>query len=339
MKKTINIMETTLQQPINSGFTASATAEDVIKGIDLTGKVAIVTGGYSGIGLETARVLQAAGAMVIIPARDIEKAKRNLAGLAVELEQMDLFDTAAIDTFAEKFSASGRPLHLLVNSAGIMAAPLVRDARGYESQFATNHLGHFQLALRLWPELLKAKGARVISVSSWGHRLSPVVFEDINFEHRAYDRMAAYGQSKTANVLFAVKLDELGKDQHIRAFALHPGSIVSTDLSRNFSEDELRSFGVIDEQGKPVLNPDKQQKTIAQGAATSVWFATSPQLDGMGGVYGENCDISPLVRPGDSVELKAGFRPVGVMPYAVDPDAAKRLWTLSEQLTGVTFNH
>jgi len=331
-------MEKTPQQSIQTGFSASSTAEEVIKGIDLTGKVAIITGGYSGIGLETARVLQAAGATVIIPARDMEKAKRNLKGINVELEQLDLFNPVSIDAFADRFLASGRPLHLMVNSAGIMATPLVRDARGYESQFATNHLGHFQLTARLWPALQKAVGARVISVSSWGHRLSPVVFDDINFEHREYERMAAYGQSKTANVLFAVKLDELGKGQHIRAFALHPGSIVSTDLSRNFSEAELRSFGVIDEQGKPVLNPDKQQKTIAQGAATSVWFATSLQLAGMGGVYGENCNISPLVQPGESVELKAGFRPVGVMPYAVDPDAAQRLWTLSEQLTGITFN-
>lgn len=331
-------MKNTHQQPIPSGFTASSTAEEVIKGIDLTGKVAIVTGGYSGIGLETARVLQAAGASVIIPARDLEKAKRNLAGIAVELEQLDLFDPASIDTFAARFITSGRALHILVNSAGIMASPLVRDARGYESQFATNHLGHFQLTARLWPALQKANGARVVSVSSWGHRLSPVIFEDVNFEHREYDRMSAYGQSKTANVLFAVQLDELGKEEGIRAFALHPGTIVSTDLSRNFSEDELRSFGVIDEQGNPVLNPVKQQKTIAQGAATSVWFATSPQLDGMGGVYGENSDISPLVQPGDSVELKAGFRPIGVMPYAVDPESARKLWTLSEQLTGITLN-
>jgi NAD(P)-dependent dehydrogenase (short-subunit alcohol dehydrogenase family) len=331
-------MENTPQQGINSGFSAASTAEEVIKNIDLTGKVAIVTGGYSGIGLETARVLRAAGATVIIPARDMKKAERNTAGLEVELEQLDLFDPTSIDTFAAKFIASGRPLHILINSAGIMASPLVRDSRGYESQFATNHLGHFQLTARLWPALQKANGARVVAVSSWGHRLSPIVFEDVNYEHRDYNRMTAYGQSKTANVLFAVQLDQLGKDQDIRGFAVHPGTIVSTDLSRNFSAEDLRSFGVIDEEGQPVLDPDNQLKTVEQGAATSIWFATNPQLNGMGGVYGENCDISPLVNPNQSIEMKPGYRPVGVLPYAVDPDAAQRLWQLSEELTGVTFN-
>ena len=330
-------MKTTPQKPIESGFGASSTAESVIKGIDLTGKVIIVTGGYSGIGLETTRVLEAAGATVIVPARDLDKARRNLIGIAVELEYIDLFNPASIDEFAEKFLTSGRPLHILINSAGIMANPLTRDLRGYESQFATNHLGHFQLAARLMPALIKAQGARVISVSSWGHRLSEVVFDDVNFEHREYDRMKAYGQSKTANILFAVRLDELAKAKGIRAFALHPGSISGTDLSRNFSEDELRSFGVIDEKGKPVINPENQQKNIAQGAATSVWFATSPQLNDMGGVYGENCDISPLVQPGESIELKPGYRPVGVMPYAVNNEFANRLWALSEKLTGVKF--
>jgi len=330
-------MKTTPQQPIGSGFGAATTASEIINGIDLTGKVVIITGGYSGIGLETTRVLAAAGATVIVPARDINKAGQNLAGLNVELETMDLFDPASVDAFAERFIASVRPLHLLINNAGIMASPLVRDARGYESQFVTNHLGHFQLTARLWPALVKAAGARVISVSSWGHRLSPLVFDDVNFERREYDRMSAYGQSKTANVLFSVELDELGKAFGVRSFALHPGSIVSTDLSRNFSDDELKAFGVIDEDGKPVLNPEKQQKTIPQGAATTVWCAISPQLDDMGGVYCENCDISPLVKPGDSVELKAGFRPIRVMPYAVDPTAARQLWTLSEQLTGINF--
>lgn len=330
-------MKTTPQQSIGSGFGAVSTAEDIIKGIDLTGKIAIVTGGYSGIGLETTRVLLAAGATVIVPARDINKAKQNLAGLNVETEIMDLFNPETIDAFAARFIESGRPLHILINSAGVMASPLIRDARGYESQFATNHLGHFQLTARLWPALVKANGARVVSVSSWGHRLSPVIFDDINFEYRDYDKMSAYGQSKTANVLFAVELDALGQNHGVRSFALHPGTIVSTDLSRNFSQDELQSFGVIDENGEPVLNPDKQQKTIAQGAATSIWCAVSTQLDEMGGVYCENCDISPLVKPGESVELKAGFRPVGVMPYAVDKDAAKQLWTLSKKLTGVNF--
>ena len=173
----------TLQQPIGCGFGAASTAGDVIKGIDLSGRVAIVTGGYSGIGLETTRAMCSAGAKVIVPARDYDKAATALEGLdGVEVEAMDLLGPASIDAFAERFLASGQPLHILVNSAGIMACPLARDARGYESQFVTNRLGHFQLVTRLWPALRQANGARVVSVSSWGHRRSPVVFEAPNFE-------------------------------------------------------------------------------------------------------------------------------------------------------------
>ena len=331
-------METNLQQTINSGFTAASTAEEVIKGIDLSGKVVIVTGGYSGIGLETTRVLRNAGAKVIVPARDLEKATIALKTMPdAEIMPMDLMDPASVDAFAEQFLAKGLSLHILVNSAGIMAIPLTRDARGYEAQFATNHLGHFQLTARLWPALVKADGARVISVSSWGHRQSPVIFEDPNFNHRPYDRMSAYGQSKTANILFALELDARGKQYGIRAFAVHPGGIVSTDLKRYFSEEELRTFGVIDEQGDVILDPERQLKTVEQGASTSVWCAASPQLDSLGGVYCENNTISPLVSGEPNIQV--GSRPMGVMSYAVDPDAAKRLWTLSEQLTGATFNY
>jgi len=202
----------TQQTPFGSGFGASTTASEIIHGCDLSGKIAIVTGGYSGLGLETVRVLRSAGAKVIVPARDHDKASKTLKGLdGVEIEVMDLLDPASIDAFAGKFLASARPLHILVNNAGIMACPLARDERGYESQFATNHLGHFQLVTRLWTALRQANGARVISVSSMGHRYSPVVFEDPNFERRAYDRWAAYGQSKTANILFALALDKRGK--------------------------------------------------------------------------------------------------------------------------------
>ncbi|PZM13707.1 oxidoreductase [Rhizobium tubonense] len=324
----------TLQQPLGSGFNAASTAEDVIDGIDLTGKFAIVTGGYSGLGRETARVLRSAGATVIVPARDRERAARALQGIDVEVETMDLLDPASIDAFAERFLATGRPLHMLVNSAGIMACPLARDARGYESQFATNHLGHFQLVSRLWPALLKANGARVVSVSSWGHHYSPVIFDDPNFERRDYDRWAGYGQSKTANILFALALDHRGKSEGVRAFSVHPGSIVGTGLEKHLSTEELRKAGVIDENGKPILDPSRNLKTIPQGAATSVWCATSPQLDGIGGVYCENVDIASL----EPLDQKTGWkigdatRRSGVMSYAVDPDAAERLWRLSETL-------
>jgi NAD(P)-dependent dehydrogenase (short-subunit alcohol dehydrogenase family) len=332
---------TSLQKPIDSGFSAASTASDVIKGLSLTGKVAIVTGGYSGIGLETVRALHAAGATVIVPARDIVRAAEALKGLeGVRIEAMDLIDPASINSFAARFLVSGDALHILVNSAGIMACPLARDTRGYESQFATNHLGHFQLVARLWSALRRANGARVVSVSSWGHRYSPVVFEDPNFEHRDYDRWAAYGQSKTANVLFAVALDERGKADGVRAFSLHPGTIVGTGLDKHVTEEELRAAGVIGENGKPILDPAKNMKTVEQGAATSVWCATSRQLDGIGGVYCENSNIAPLLSKEDEARRtspaigKTGTLSLGVMPYAVDPDSAARLWNMSEQLLG-----
>jgi NAD(P)-dependent dehydrogenase (short-subunit alcohol dehydrogenase family) len=332
----------TLQEPIGSGFGAASTTADVITGIDLTGRTAIVTGGYAGLGLETTRTLASAGAKVIVPARDHQKAITALNGIeGVEIEAMDLLDPASIDAFAEKFLAAGRPLHILVNSAGIMACPLKRDARGYETQFATNHLGHFQLVTRLWPALRQANGARVVSVSSWGHRYSPVVFEDPNFERRDYDRFSAYGQSKTANILFALALDERGKAEGVRAFSLHPGSIVGTDLKRYLSAEELQKAGVIDENGKSIIDPAKNLKTIEQGAATSVWCATSPQLDGIGGVYCENCEVARPVPAEGVLQWKLGdsTRMVGVMPYAVDPEAAARLWTMSEQLISVGGQH
>ena len=323
----------TLQKPIGSGYGAASTAADVIKGIDLSGKIAIITGGHSGIGVETVRAIRSAGARVIVPTRDRDKAVRALDGIDVEIEAMDLLDPASIDAFAERFLASGQPLHMLVNSAGIGGAPLTRDSRGYESHFATNHLGHFQLAMRLWPALRKANGARVVAVSAWAHSRAPMVFEDINFEHRDYVPWMAYGQSKTANILFALAMDERGKAHGVRALSLHPGSIV-TGLSKYVSRDLLCAAGVVDGDGNPIIDPAKNLKTVEQGAATSVWCATSPQLDGIGGVYCQNCDIAPLVT--DTLAANPiGSMALGVMPHAVDPHAADRLWRLSEQLLGL----
>jgi NAD(P)-dependent dehydrogenase (short-subunit alcohol dehydrogenase family) len=318
----------THQAPLNSGFGPATTAAEVISGHDLSGKVAIVTGGYAGLGLETVRALASAGATVIVPARDLDRAHQALMEVrGTRLEPLDLMDPVAIDAFAERFLASGQSLHILVNNAGIMANPLTRDRRGYESQFSTNHLGHFHLTMRLWPALQRAQGARVVSVSSRGHRIAGVSFEDPNFERRTYDPWIAYGQSKTANVLFALKLDALGEEHDVRAFSVHPGAIL-TGLSKHMSQEQLRAQGAIDDQGRPISDPARGMKSVEQGAATSVWCAMDRQLDGIGGVYCEDCDVAVAVR--EDFE-----KPYGVRPWAINPEFADRLWSMSEQLTGI----
>jgi NAD(P)-dependent dehydrogenase (short-subunit alcohol dehydrogenase family) len=309
----------TTQHPIPSGFGAETTAREALGDRRLDGTLAIVTGGYAGIGLETTRVLAAAGATVIVPARSPDKARTALADIAnVELEHLDLAEPSTIDAFARRFLASNRPLHFLINNAGIMAAPLSRDSRGFESQLATNHLGHFQLAARLWPALVRANGARVIALSSRGHARSGIDFDDPHFERRAYDKWIAYGQSKTANALFAFALDARGKHHAIRAFAVHPGAVF-TDLMRYMPDAEQEAV---------IANARRvgTTKTAEQGAATTIWAATSPQLDNNGGLYCEDCDIA-LAVPADHPGVN------GVRPWATDPEAAERLWTLSEQWT------
>lgn len=330
----------TTQQPIGSGFSAFSTTADVIAGIDLTGKHVIVTGGYAGLGRETARVLAAAGADVLVPVRDRAKAERNLAGIAgVRVAAMDLLDPASIARFAADFLAEGTALDLLVNSAGVMAIPeLSRDGRGYEQQFSTNHLGHFQLTTALLPALRRAGaagGARVVSVSSWGHRMSPVVFDDIHYQHRPYDRWTAYGQSKTANALFAVALDARERGNGIRAFAVHPGGI-RTDLARHLDAATVAIFDIRDADGNPITDPKRDIKTVEQGAATQVWAATSPKLAGLGGVYCEDVEVAGIVPPGERSgwDLNDLGRYRGVMPHAIDGDDAARLWRASEAMLG-----
>jgi NAD(P)-dependent dehydrogenase (short-subunit alcohol dehydrogenase family) len=320
-----------LQKPIGSGFNATSTTNDVIKGIDLTGKIAIVTGGNTGIGLETVKTLAAAGATVIVPARDVEKAKKNLAGIAnVELEPMDLMNPNSIDAFAEKFLASGRPLHLLIHNAGIMWVPLRRDSRGIESQLATNYLAQFQLTARVWPALIQANGARVINVSSDGHRFASFDFEDPNFHHRDYETLQGYGQSKTASNLFALELDHRGKAFNVRAYSLHPGSINGTELGREAPIALFQQMGFCDAAGNILPEVAASLKTIPQGAATTVWCATSPLLNDLGGVYCEDADIAELSHDPSL--------PGGVQPYSLDEANAKRLWEVSEKWTGIEFH-
>ncbi|WP_335976584.1 MULTISPECIES: SDR family NAD(P)-dependent oxidoreductase [Streptomycetaceae] len=315
---------TTPQQPIASGFGAESTAAEVLRGIDLTGKLAVVTGGYSGLGLETTRALAAAGAHVVVPARRPDTAREALAGIdGVELDELDLADLGSVEKFAERFLATGRDIHLTINSAAVMACPETRVGPGWEAQFATNHLGHHALVNRLWPAIERGRG-RVVSVSSAGHHYSPIRWDDLHFDQGHYDKWEAYGQAKTANALFARHLDTLARDRGVRAFSLHPGGIL-TPLQRHLPRQEMVDRGWIDADGNP-LNP-AGFKTPEQGAATQVFAATSPQLDGKGGVYLEDCDIAAPAVPG-------GPR-TGVKDYAADPEQAARLWALSAELTGV----
>lgn len=342
---TQNNYQGNLQKSVNSGFNAASTSTEVIEGINLNGKTAIVTGGYAGIGLETVKALASGGATVIVPARNVEKASKNLEGIPnVELERMDLMDPASIDSFTEKFLLSGRPLHLLINNAGIMWVPLQRDSRGYESQLSTNHLGHFQLTARLWKALVDANGARVINVSSWGHHFSMFNFEDPNFENREYQTLLGYGQSKTANILFSLELDNRGKSFGVRSYSLHPGAIVETDLKRHLTSEELSGLGVYDKYGNVIRDASKGLKTLAQGASTTVWAATSDKLNEIGGVYCENTDIAEIDKIANenhehfSERMNDIEKLSGVAAYALDEATAKRLWTISEKLTGVEFN-
>ncbi|WP_406826349.1 SDR family NAD(P)-dependent oxidoreductase [Pedobacter sp. KACC 23697] len=327
-----------LQQPLGSGFSASSTATEVIAGIDLKGKTAIVTGGNAGIGLETTKILAAAGATVIVPARNIEKARKNLEGVSnVEIEAMDLAKPETIDAFAEKFLATGRPLHILINNAGMMWVPLQRDNRGFESQLSTNYFGQFQLVAILWPALKNANGARVVNVSSLGHHIAAFNFDDPNFEHREYQTLLGYGQSKTASNLFSLELDQRAKAHQVRAYSLHPGSIAGTELARDADIELFKQMGFFDESGNIRPKILASLKTIPQGAATSVWVATSPLLDQIGGVYCEDADIAELLSDDPSIQTSAKLHQSGVMDYSLDESNAKKLWALTEKMTGIKF--
>lgn len=220
-----------------------------------------------------------------------------------------------------------------------MACPFAQDSRGFEHQFATNHFGHFQLTARLWPSLKKANGARVVNLSSYAHFFSPIVFDDIHFNHRKYENFQSYGQSKTANILFTILLEELGKKDNIHSFAVHPGGIISTNLGRYGGEEGVlrrKAMGFIDDEGKPIINPFQQKKTVEQGASTQVWCATSPLLEGKGGVYCENNNITYLHPPLQQGADEKGF--FGVCPYAINIDSAKKLWEVTENALGIQFN-
>ncbi|GGU42278.1 SDR family NAD(P)-dependent oxidoreductase [Streptomyces coeruleorubidus] len=319
-------MTSTDQQPLGSPFSATSTCEDVLAGLDLSEKTAVVTGGYSGLGLETTRALAAAGAQVIVPARRPGIARAALAEVeGCEVMPMDLADLDSVREAAAHISGTRTRLDLLMAVAGVMATPERRVGPGWEGQLATNHFGHFTLACELYPLLAAAGEARVVVNSSAGHALTDIRWHDPHFR-AGYDKWLAYGQAKTANTLFTVHLDALGRNDGVRAFALHPGKII-TGLQREMTLQEQIDRGWVDEHGD-VVGADF--KTPSQGAATGLWAATSSLLDGRGGLYLEDCDVAYVSAP------DAPMDDGGVREYAVNPDAAARLWDLSVAATGAT---
>ena len=313
-----------------TSFGKETTADDVLEGIDLTGKFILVTGASGGIGAETARALAAAGASVTLAARNVSKAegvaveiRTSTGNPAVDVLELVLDQPDRVREAAKVYLAGHDKLHLLINNAGVMACPLERTAAGWEMQFATNHLGHFLFTCLLAPILRAAAPARIVNVSSAGHRFSGIVFDDIHYEKRPYDKWEAYGQSKTANVLFSVELDRrLGADG-VHAYAIHPGMIM-TELARHMSQDDLKELGRRRPAGAKL-----EVKSIPAGAATSVYAATAPELEGRGGLYLEDCDVAGQKTPGSEI---------GVSEYALDPELARRLWTVSEQTLGESFD-
>jgi len=311
-----------------SKFGARSTASEVIANHDLRGREAIVTGGASGIGIETVRTLASAGARVVIATRDRSKGeavaetlRRETGKDAIEFTMLDLGSLKSVRAFVAQFLARERPLHLLINNAGIMATPLAYTEDGFESQFGTNHIGHFALTVGLLPALKAARKARVVELTSIGHRRSDVIFDDLNFRTRPYERWSAYGQSKTANSLFAVELTRRWAGDGIVANAVHPGGIMS-GLQKFVPREEQLAMGWIDEAG----NVNSRFKTPAQGAATSIYAAVAPELEGNSGHYLEDCGIA---KPWTSEEPFSG-----VMPYALDPEHARQLWKVSEEAIG-----
>jgi NAD(P)-dependent dehydrogenase (short-subunit alcohol dehydrogenase family) len=317
---------------LGTPFSASSAASDVLDGLDLNGQEVIVTGGHSRLGREASRALAAAGAAVTVAARDPQRAAAAVAGIeGLRVEQLDLTDPGSVEAFAQRWLVSGRPLHVLINNAGVLPPPpeLLRDARGHELAFATSHLGHFQLTRALLPALRAAGGARVVNVTSGAARVGEIRWDDLDFT-TGYDPGAAYSQSKRANVLFTVELDRRYADQGVRAFAAHPGVIVGPGPFPPETLALYQAQGLLDEDGAPIINPEAGKKTVEQGAATLVFGAASPLLDGLGGVYLKDSDIAVLDDTPRPVTLDD--IPSDANSAMLDPHDARRLWELSERL-------
>ncbi|GAB3238242.1 SDR family NAD(P)-dependent oxidoreductase [Kineococcus gypseus] len=322
---------TTHQAPLHTPFTPASTAHDVLAGVDLSGRAAVVTGGHSRLGREVTRALTSAGASVTVAARDTSRAAEAVDGMDdVRVEQLDLTDPASVDAFAARWTGSGRPVHVLVNNAAVLFGPQLRlDARGHELAFSTSHLGHFQLTRALLPALRAAGGARVVTVTSGAARFGGIRWDDLDFA-TGYDPVAAYAQSKRANVLFTVELDRRYATDGVRAFAAHPGVVIGAGPHAPGRLESYRAQGLVDEHGATVIDPRAGKKTVEQGAATLVFGAASPWLDGIGGVYLKDSDVAVL--DDEERPLTADDIPSDANSAMLDPDDARRLWDVSEQL-------
>ena len=313
-----------LQKPVNSGFDAKSEPSEILEDVDLSGKVAMVTGGYSGIGLETSRALKEAGARVIVPARRTEIAKSELNGLIgdEDIFELDLANPASVYKFVGSFVESNIPLDILINNAAVMACPQMPTKEGWDLQFAVNHIGHFILTKGLLPSMIKSSEARLVTLSSTGHKLSGIQWEDVHFEN-TYDKWKAYGQSKTAASLLAVEVGNRMRDEGIKTYSVHPGGIF-TPLQRHLEKEEMIALGWLGEDGELSEMAAANFKSPSQGAGTSLWAATSPMLNDVSGVYCENCDVAARQEDGPMA------RYIGVADWAVDTDEASKLWDLTE---------
>ena len=311
------------QKPVDSGFGAKSEPTEVLKDIDLEGKVAMVTGGYSGIGLETTRALKEAGARVIVPARRKDVAKSALSGIveSEDILNLDLADPSSAQSFVNEFVDSGISLDILINNAAVMACPQMPTKEGWDLQFAVNHIGHFIITKGLLPTM-SSSGSRIVTLSSTGHKLSGIQWEDVHFEE-SYDKWKAYGQSKTAASLLAVEISERMKDEGIKTYSVHPGGIF-TPLQRHLEKEEMIALGWLGEDGELSEMAAANFKSPTQGASTSLWCATSPMLEEVSGVYCENCDVAVRQEDGPMA------RYIGVADWAVDTDEAAKLWDLTE---------
>jgi NAD(P)-dependent dehydrogenase (short-subunit alcohol dehydrogenase family) len=300
------------------------TTDEVLEGVDLHGKVAIVTGASTGLGLETARALAATGAHVVLAGRDaaridaaVDAIHARVPDASLEPGALDLTSLDAVRTFAGWYLGSHDRLHLLINNAGVMYTPFEHTDEGFELQFGTNHVGHFLLTCLLVPALLADPPARVVNLSSGGHVGSDIVWDDPNFERREYDKFAAYGQSKTANILFSVELERRLGGRGVHAYAVHPG-MISTELARSMTPDDIAAL--MERAKRAPTGGMPPRKTVEQGAATSVWAATAPELADRAGTYLADCEVTDEHAP-----------------WARDPESAARLWTLTETLVGQHF--